>query len=205
MRKVKVSHIIVKVDDLHQAVAEYQDKGFEVEFGSAKNPHNAIIYFSNGPYLELLASTGMPKIMKMILRVFGKGKFVDRLNYWDNHKEGLCGVALENYKKDLNDEKDILKKYNQGYFQMQSGRNDAKGRKLRFTGLFPDELQIPFLMTYFNIDPKPKNFTHPNGVNKIKNISFGTKEEYVPIIQELCDDPTLTLFMGNGIKDLKFE
>ncbi len=202
---MKVSHIIYKVDDLYQAVEEFKNKGFEVEFGTKKNPYNAIIYFSEGPYLELLASSGMPKFMKKILRTFGKGKLVDRLDFWDNHKAGPCGVALEDYKKDLKEEIGILEKYKQGYFLMPSRRNDTKGRKLRFTCLFPDELQLPFLMTYFNIDPKPRNFIHPNGVRRIKNISFGTRKEFVPIIEKLCDDTTLTLFIGSGIKELEFE
>ncbi len=60
-------------------------------------------------------------------------------------------------------------------------------------------------MTYFNIDPKPVNFIHPNGAKRIKNISFGTREELMPMIKELCDDPVLTLFTGSGIKDLEFE
>ena len=202
---MKTSHIIYKVDDLHQAVKEFKKKGFEVEYGTKKNPYNAIIYFSEGPYLELLASTGMPKIIKRIMRMLGKSRLVDRLNDWDNHKGGPCGVALENYKVDLREEKDILEKYKQGYYEMPSRRNDSKGRKLRFTCLFPDEMQLPFLMTYFNIDPKPVNFIHPNGIRRIKNISFGTREELIPIIKELSDDPVLTLFIGSGIKDLEFE
>ncbi|HCD43334.1 MAG TPA: VOC family protein [Lachnoclostridium sp.] len=202
---MKTSHIIYKVDDLYRAVKEFKEKGFEVEYGAEKNPYNAIIYFSEGPYLELLASTGMPKFMKSILRMFGKSKLVNRLDYWDNHKGGPCGVAIENYKTDLREEKEILEKYKQGYFEMLSRRNDTKGRKLRFKCLFPDEMQLPFLMTYFNIDPKPVNFIHPNGIRKIKNISFGTRDELIPIIKELCDDPVLTLFIGNGIKDLEFE
>lgn len=202
---MKVSHIIYKVSNLYEAVEEFKSKGFEVEFGTSKNPYNAIIYFSEGPYLELLASSGMPKMVKKLLRIFGRSRFSDRMDYWDNHKEGPCGVALENYKKDLEEEKRILEKHKLGYFQMRSRRNDTKGRKLRFTCLFPDELLIPFFMTYFNIDPKPKNFTHPNGVKRVKNISFGTKEEFIPIIEELCDDATLTLFLGSEIKDLEYE
>ncbi|SHO53978.1 VOC family protein [Anaerocolumna xylanovorans] len=202
---MKVSHIIYKVSDLEEAVREFKDRGFEVEMGSKKNPYNAIIYFSEGPYLELLASSGMPKFFKSLLRCFGKGRFADRLDYWDTHKGGPCAVALENYRKDLNEESAVLKRNNQGYFQMNSRRNDTKGRKLRFTCLFPDEMQIPFFMTYFNIDPKPKNFVHANGVKRIKNISFGTREQFIPIIDELCDDNTLTVFTGDGVKDLEFE
>jgi len=71
--------------------------------------------------------------------------------------------------------------------------------------LFPDNLQIPFLMTYFNIDPKPKKgFVHPNGIYRIKSISFGTNETLIPIIKELCDDTTLKLFLGNGVKNLEY-
>lgn len=202
---MKVSHIIFKVSDLHQAVKEFQSQGFEVELGSRKKPYNAIIYFSEGPYLELLASSGMPKVLKSLLRFFGKDKFADRLDYWDTHEGGPCAVALENYKDDLNEEKAVLERNQQGYFLMRSRRNDTKGRKLRFTCLFPDEMQIPFFMTYFNIDPKPKNFTHPNNVKRIRNISFGTQEQFIPIIKELCDDDTITLFVGDGVMDLEFE
>lgn len=202
---MKVSHIVYKVGDLQQAVEKYRNQGFEVEYGSRKNPYNAIIYFSEGPYLELLASSGMPNVMKGLLRVFGKGRLVDRLDYWDSHEEGPCGLALENYRKELDEEKAVMERNHQGYFLMRSRRNDPKGRKLRFTCLFPDEMQIPFFMTYFNMDPKPRNFIHPNGVKRIKGIAFGTKEEYFPMIQELCDDNTLTLFIGDGVKDMEFE
>lgn len=30
------------------------------------------------------------------------------------------------------------------------------------------KMQLPFRMTYFNIDPKPVNFIHPNGIKRIK-------------------------------------
>ena len=52
---MKLSHIILKVNDLDQAVQTYRDKGFAVEYGKTKKPYNALIYFSKGPYLELLA------------------------------------------------------------------------------------------------------------------------------------------------------
>ncbi|WP_101696426.1 VOC family protein [Clostridium minihomine] len=202
---MKVSHMILKTKDLKQAVNEYREKGFEVEYGSAKNPYNAIIYFSEGPYLELLASTGMPGFVKKLLRLAGKGKFVDRMDFWENHPGGLCGLALETYEPTLEKEQKLLEQENQGYFMTNSRRDDTKGRKLRFTCLFPYDLQIPFLMTYFNIDPKPKNFVHPNGAKKITSVAFGTKKEYIPFIQSLCDDPTLALFVGDGIRDMEIE
>ena len=58
-------------------------------------------------------------------------------------------------------------------------------------------------MTYFNINPKPKNFIHPNGVKKIKSISYSTEAKFIPILNELCDDDSLTLFAG--VTEISYE
>lgn len=139
------------------------------------------------------------------MKLFGKGKVVERINNWHYSEEGLIAICLENYKTNLSQEKKILAKYNQKYFERPSKRLDIKNRLLKFKVLFPNELKIPFLMTYFNIDPKPKNYVHKNGIKKIKSISFGTEKEFIPLINELCDDDTLKLFLGQGVKDLKYE
>ncbi|MDU7337957.1 MAG: VOC family protein [Clostridium sp.] len=202
---MKVSHIIMKVGNLQKAVEKYREMGFTVEYGSAKNPYNAIIYFSDGPYLELLASTGMPSFVKRMMRLFGKSELAERMDTWDSHTEGPCGLALETYEKNFNREKKLLNQANEPYVEMPSRRNDTKGRKLRFTCLFPNNLQIPFLMTYFNIDPKPQNFVHPNGAKRIRSVAFGTSKEYMPLICALCEDPTLVLFEGNQIHSIVLE
>lgn len=202
---MKVSHIIYKVQDLHKGVEEFRSKGFAVEYGKDKNPYNALIYFSEGPYLELLGKTGMPSIIKKVLRLSGKGKLADRLDFWDNHAGGPCGLALENYRTELEDECEILKKYGYGCVQMNSMRNDTKGRKLRFKAGYPDDIQIPFFMTYFNIDPKPRNFVHPNGAVKIKHVTFGTRRELFPLINEMCDDEILEVCEGSGLQGMELE
>jgi len=201
---MKVSHILYKVNDLDAAVKKYTDEGFVVEYGKAKNPHNALIYFSEGPFLEIFKRSGMQKIAKSILKLFGKRKFAEGLDSWDNAEEGLIAVCLENYKKDLSEEKKILEKYKQKYFTIKASRTDTKGRKLKFTCVFPDEQKIPFFMTYFDIDPKPKNFIHPNGIRGIKSISYGTTEKLIPLINELCDDPVLKIYIGDGVKEMVY-
>ena len=203
---MKLGHIIYKVDNLEQAVKEYTQKGFTVEYGKKKNPYNALIYFANGPYFELLQNTGMPSFVKKILRFFGKKALIHRLDTWDNAKEGLIALALENNRFDVDIEQKILDDASLKYFKARSGRTDTKNRKLRFLGIMPDDMQIPFFGTKFNIDVRPpKDYIHPNGVKSIKSISFGTKKEFIPIINQLCDDEGLKLFIGEGVKDLEFE
>ncbi|WP_299119166.1 VOC family protein [uncultured Tenacibaculum sp.] len=202
---MKVSHILYKVKNLDAGVEKFRQEGFTVEYGTKKKPYNAIIYFSEGPYLELIGAIKLPSIISFLMKLFGKGKVVERINNWHYSKEGLIAVCLENYKTNLSQEKKILTKYNQKYFERPSKRLDIKNRLLKFKVLFPNELKIPFLMTYFNIDPKPKNYVHTNGIKKIKSISFGTEKEFIPLINELCDDDTLKLFLGEGVKDLEYE
>ena len=124
---------------------------------------------------------------------------------WNKEKEGFIELCLENYDTDFKKEEEVLKKYKQGYFITKSKRLDPSNRLLKWKLLFPEEWRIPFLMTYFNIDPKPKKNNHPNGIKKIKIISYGTNAEFIPIINELCDDNILNLFIGNGFLNLEYE
>lgn len=201
---MKVSHIMYRVEDLDQGVEAFRKKGFAVEYGRKINPINALIYFSEGPYIELLAGSKMPAFFKGMFRLFGQGKLVDRLNSYDTHPGGPCGLALENYKTALEAECAILGKYGYKAAQKNIRRNDTKGRSLRFRVAFPNDIQIPFFMTYFNIDPKPKGFVHPNGIARISHVTFGARPELFPLIQELCDDEMLTVRAGDGVMRVEF-
>ncbi|WJK34494.1 VOC family protein [Solwaraspora sp. WMMA2065] len=203
---MKLGHVIYKVNDLDRAVEEYTAKGFMVEYGKAKNPYNALIYFAEGPYFELLGSTGMPGFAKRLLRLFGKHAFVDRLDAWDRAEEGFIGLGLENDRLEVDQEQKILDEAKVTYLKGRSGRTDPKGRKIRFRGIFPDDMQLPVLGSAFNVNVRPSGgYVHPNGVKAIKSVAFGTREELIPVIRRLCDDEGLTLFMGQGVKDVEFE
>lgn len=201
---MKVSHILYKVDDLDEAVKSFTNEGFVVEYGKIKRPHNALIYFSEGPFLEIFKCSGMPRFFKFIFKMFGKKKFIEGLDRWDYAEEGLIAVCLENYKNNLAEEKTILDKYEQPYFSLKARRTDTKGRKLKYSCVFPDDQNLPFFMTYFSVDPKPKSFVHPNGVKGITSISFETKNKLIPLINELCDDSILKLYTGDGVKKLVY-
>lgn len=201
---MRTSHVILKVEQLDRAVREYRERGFAVEYGREKNPVNALIYFSEGPYLELLDGTRMPAAVKTFMRVIGKKALSNRLQRLDDCGPGYCELALENYKSNLNEEIAVLKKHGIKSYNVPSRRVDTHGRDLRFRLAVPEALDVPFLMTYFSIDPKPANFVHPNGIREISRIAYGTDPSRFAVIEELCDDERLKLTTGHGI-EVEFE
>lgn len=112
-----------------------------------------------------------------------------------------------NIQDDFEVEKKILKKHGQkNYFITNSERLDPFGRLLKWKLLFPHELKLPFLMTYFNQDPKPASgFVHPNGIKSIKQVSYCVQADFIPLINDLCDDDRLNIFEGCGVKDIIYE
>ena len=96
---MKLSHLLYKVDNLHESVNSFKERGFNVEFGSKHDPKNALIYFSEGPYIELIEKVPISIIERFVLRIIGKGFLLDRFNFWERSKKGFFGICLENYEK----------------------------------------------------------------------------------------------------------
>ena len=193
---MKVSHVLYKTNNLEASFKEFEKLGYKVVYGSRKKPHNALIYFSEGPYIELLEKAPVSSFLKVILRLLGKAKVVDRFNSWENSTEGFFEICLENNTTNFKKEEKILAKFGEDYFITNSKRIDVSNRVLKWKLLFPNQIKIPFLMTQFNINPKPKNFVHPNKIKRIKQISYSTEASIIPVINELCNDDILQLFIG---------
>ena len=187
---MKVSHVLYKTNNLEASFKEFEKLGYKVVYGSRKKPHNALIYFSEGPYIELLEKAPVSSFLKAILRLLGKAKVVDRFNSWENSTEGFFEICLENNTTNFKKEEKILAKFEEGYFITNSKRIDVSDRVLKWKLLFPNQIKIPFLMTKFSENPKPKNFIHPNKVRKIQRILYGSQPQFIPLLTELCDDDT---------------
>lgn len=205
---MRSGHLIYKVKDLQEAVKEWEAEGFVVEYGRKKKPNNALIYFSQGPYIELLENTDIPVIAKVIAKLFGRSKNLERFFYWDECEEGWQGLCIEKDSGDLDEEVRFLAKRGiKGLLLNNLKRIDTKNRELRYRCFFPHGTSFPFLMTYFSIDPKPQNFTHPNGIKGIKKIVFKISPAQAKILKELVQDQTLEILEDeneNGIVDVVF-
>ena len=204
-KSLYISHVLYKVNDLNKSVNEFIKEGFHVEFGSKKNPHNALIYFSEGPYIELIKAPPVSKFSKMLLKLMGKQKLVDRFNNWENSKPGYFEICLETYSNNFKNEIKILNRYDQKYFLTSSKRLDPKNRLLKWKLLFPMEVNLPFFMTYFNIDPKPKNFVHPNGISKIQKVVYGLDKKFKSLLEDLCEDDLFFFKEGSGELQVIFD
>ncbi|MCR5715679.1 MAG: hypothetical protein K6G23_02375 [Lachnospiraceae bacterium] len=56
---------------------------------------------------------------------------------------------------------------------------------------FTHNYNMPFLMSYFTLDPKPKNYTHPNGVRGISKVIYRTGKKNADALRHLVQDETL--------------
>ena len=97
-----------------------------------------MIYFSEGPYIEILEKVHIPIYAKPILHLIGKRRVMDRLDRWNTEKEGYIDLCLENYTTDLRKEEEILKEYEQRYYLTKSKRLDPVDRLLEWKLLFPE-------------------------------------------------------------------
>ena len=157
---MELSHILYKATTLSEAVKQFENNGFKVEYGSKTNPKNALIYFSEGPYIEILEESPVSGIIKFFLKFIGRKKVADRFDSWENAKD----------------------------FITNSSRLDTSNRLLKWKLLFPYNLGMPFFMTYFNIDPKPKNFVHPNGIKGVDKVFYQIDNSLIPIFNKLSTD-----------------
>lgn len=206
---MRIGHLIYKVSSLDQAVKEWRDRGFTVEYGRLRKPYNAVVYFSEGPYIELLATTGMPKPIRWLFRLARRGSFVDRLEYWESHEPGWCGICLEKDPGALTPEITTLKQAGINGLYLQSlQRRDIHGRELRYSCFFPDDITMPFIMSDFTPNPRPQNYIHPNGIERIASISMVVKEDHTPLMDLLNENTQIvriTAGDSTAIKDITYQ
>ena len=130
-----------KVRDLDAAVADFRSRGFVVEYGAVRRPKNALVYFSQGPYLELLVRTGMPRPVLRALAALPANP-ARRFNAWERGPQGLCGLCLEGTDKELDA---VVARLRGRGLLVSPTRVDPHGRHLRYRGSSPRTWTCPSL------------------------------------------------------------
>lgn len=144
-----LDHVVIAVNNLEQAMADYRELGFTVINGgnhASGTTHNALICFKDGTYLELLAPTGeAPKAVEM--------DFSHLLQYG----EGLVAYAL--VSDDLEADAMVLRERGIEVGEIaEGGRKRADGIELRWKTALIDGGMSPFLIE----DITPRNLRVPD-------------------------------------------
>lgn len=99
-----LDHVVLVVTNLKRAIAQFQSKGFTVVEGGTNGPtHNALITFTDGTYIELialrsLATRAIFRLLSMTgllgLRRLIKQDFKNRLFRWFGGLQGFSDICF---------------------------------------------------------------------------------------------------------------
>ncbi|MDO5713818.1 MAG: VOC family protein [Tissierellia bacterium] len=199
----KIGHVLFRVKDLHQAVKKYEDRGYQVLYGSnPKKARNGMIYFEDGSFLELFNVSSYSFMRKLIyglagfLCIFNKTIGGRYMRYAED-TEGWADWALDSE----DDFETNLKRLSEREVELSKvksmKRKNPDNILLRWKLVFPKKITLPFLMGEY--EPKLTYSTkHKNGVKGIKEIHLGTKN-----LEESFND--YCKFFGTPISDYTFQ
>ena len=177
--KFTLGHVLIKTDNFRTAAKDFEKLGFTVIFGSSEEKAaNALIYFSDGSFLELYdANMGKLKpLVPFILKIaglFDKAR-ADRYQNYTSSKEGINEYALDsNPRSDFY--KNVVELRSSGYefsknYSMK--RIDNAGNELHWEIALSKDWHLPFFMSAYapELPKEKKQLTHENGAAGIKRI-----------------------------------
>ena len=163
-----LDHVVIAVEDLEQAIADYRGLGFTVEPGGrhpGRTSHNALVVFEDGSYLELIAWT--------------KPNPAER---WNNvlleHGEGFMDFAL--IPEDV--PRAIAQAKSRGLEldgPIEGGRLRPDGRKLEWRTARQKTFDLPFLCG--DVTPRewrvpPDRTEHANGAVGVAKLTVAVSD-----------------------------
>lgn len=200
---MKVSHVLYKVDDLNKTVEEFRKKGFTVEYGKRDKPYNALIYFEQGPYIELIQNMNMPKWVQVPLRLFGHKGFVDSMISQNRAEEGYIRLAFDAPLSEFQTIQQQLKVQNYPSIVAPVKRKDFYQNQLKCKCIFPYESKLPFIKSPFETERELVH-QHQNQVNGIKKITYSVTPDQFNIVKSMNTDPIVSITEGNFEINVEF-
>jgi len=203
---MKISHLIYKADDLQKAVSAFEDMGFKIEYGKKDDPYNALIYFEDHTYIEIMQNIHISKVVGFLLKLFGMRGYLESSLAQNDLPEGFFRFALLMEPSDKKELAGRYKKYlNVSSFFAPVSRTDIHGHKLKCKCLMPSDCNYPFFNTEFQCE-ELWQITHPNGIKGIKEVIFDASAGERTFFLGLPVDERLTIKAeGNGIRCVEFE
>ena len=202
-----VSHVLYRVDNLPEAVKKLKDAGFLIHVpGNLETAFHAILWFEKGPYLELIVPEKSMVFPKWLMYLTGYRLFVKRQKKWIEAPQGWCDVVLESYAQDLRIEKELIKKHSVRFKQFRPKVKNEKGQEISWWSMTVDDYYFPFMVSAYNIDPRPSSVVHPNGVTGVDKVFIGKQNLNQSLFQDLLTNESwCELVDGRGVQTVSLK
>ncbi|OLU33793.1 VOC family protein [Pseudomonas sp. PA27(2017)] len=190
------SHVLLWVRDLHQAVEDFRQQGFEVTYATPKrSAQHAHIWFTHGPIIELLTTPANARWFKWPIDLLAGRGAGRRMLRWPAQGEGLCDLALCCDDQQLPQRLSELRQHGVAMGRVVNWRRTCEdGRQTRFAFVYPRNDRLPFLVTPYRPAQHPDRITHSNGATGLATIHLGVSLHDRHAVQRLvADDPLIQL------------
>jgi hypothetical protein len=193
--RLPLDHVVIAVSDLKKSVELFRCDGFQVVYGGKNGPtHNALIFFKDGKYIELISlrSIFFKTVLHMLLlsnvlnfKTSKSVKIDSRFRDWFKGEFGLCDWCLR--CEDIYDSVAALRE--QGFIttnveKYNRVRPDGVTAKWMLAGT--KSRSLPFLIQDISPVairvPFAGNCAHDNGVTGIANLTLN--RDHLPITDE---------------------
>ncbi len=202
---MRLSHILYKVKNLDEAVKDFENMGFTVRYGTKKEKaFNALIWFEEGPFIELFTVSKFAKILTFLMKIFGKRAIARRFDYFIDADYGWVEYSIENERETLDIENEKLRNFGIKYSSMNGKRTNINGLKLKWKLSIPLDLNFPFLMSAYTPNPRPKHIVHKNGAKSVSKLVWGANSKNIDLIRRFTNDDRIELVEGSGFKKIEF-
>lgn len=171
----RLDHVLIKVKNLPQVMCDFQDAGFQVFPGSKEGYYNALIYFQDCTFIELIDDRVFPDYSgKSIINSFRflRGITTRKTMYWSQKKGRIIDYALHTGQIE-----EVAADNNQALDRVhRMTRTDVMGNELNWKLLMSKDPYLPFLMTdYYPVKlPTSDACNHSNGVTGISSLKIKT-------------------------------
>lgn len=202
-----ISHVLYRVNDLTASISRLEEAGFVVDVvRDAEKPYHAIVWFKQGPYLEIIKPEDFPPISPELLKIKGNELFVQWAERWKTDTQRWCDFAIESAATDLDAESDVLRRHGLGFKMNQTAFETAMGTQ-GWQQIVTEDMAFPFLVSAYAIDPRPyKNADHPNGIREVETVLLGSDGLNLPLFNALVTNHNwFTLVAGQGVQTVRFK
>ena len=187
--KLPLDHVVISVSNLKKSVEQFKSLGFHVEYGGQNGPtHNALIFFKDGTYIELISLRF--RFLKALLKTrlllahlsFDNRKTISlnaRFSTWFNQKPSMCDWCLR--CEDIHKTVAALQTQGQVMTKVENFermRPDGMVAKWRLSGA--ESRSLPFLIEDISSPnirvPYAENSNHDNGVIGISGLTVNQQD-----------------------------